>query len=402
MNKNKLLKISIFILFLIFSEVSFAQIKIGDKSPNLNITNWIQNQPKSISLKDKFIVIDFWATWCAPCLASMAHMNKLVVENKSKNNLIFLAISDEKKEKISPILSRVYFKASVVTDTTEQTQNNFKLNSIPYCIILDDKGFIRWIGDPAKLTNDIIQKIVARKHLDAINNDETSGHFEKQYDSLKREYRNIYFNDSIKEYFSLGSFLREGYGDGYKLSANFTNSLRKVEIGVKLKDIISEQLSITSSQISLPSDLDSAYSSYCYKSEKRLKGEDILSSILTTAKLTYHKIDSIQDVFFVEVLNSNILNINFLKPGAGQSDLSVSDDGKFISMSNSSMSSMVSALQDRFGYPIVFKDSSILDKRLDMMLQTDNFKTLKKSLQIYGLSIKEIKEALPFVTVVHK
>jgi thiol-disulfide isomerase/thioredoxin len=392
----------IFLSLLLFSKVALAQIKLGDKAPNINITGWIQNQPKNTLLKDKFIVIDFWATWCAPCLASMSHMNTLVEQNKTKNNLIFLAMSDEAKEKILPVLSRVLFKASVVTDTTHLTQDNFEITSIPNCIIVDDKGFVRWTGNPKELTNDIIQEILAQKKLDIVNNEKnTSGRFAKQYDSLSHEYQRIFNNDSIEEYFSLGPFLSEGYGSKY--SRNFTDYLRKVEIGVRLKDIISEQACISSSQISLPADLDSIYTSYCYKSEKRIKNEDVLHSILTAANLASNKKDSIQKVFLIEIKDSNLLNKSFVKnEKTALGHLSVSDNGKFIAMSNNSIFSIISALQDRFNCPIILNDSTVFDKPLDMMLQTNDFATLKESMKLYGLNIKETQQSLPFLRIVHE
>jgi thiol-disulfide isomerase/thioredoxin len=391
----------IFITLLLFAKESFAQIKIGDKAPAINVTDWIQNQPENTSLDNKFRIIDFWATWCAPCLASMAHMNRLVEEIGAKDNLIFLAMSDERKEKISPILSRVAFKACVVTDTTQQTQMGFAINDIPYCIIVDDKGAVQWTGNPAELTNEIIKSILTRKDFAVIDNNKIAPTpLEKLYDSLQHRYRSIFNNDSVKEYFSLAPFLKEGYGS--KSAFNSISSLRKMEIGVKLKDIISEHVSISGSQISLPSELENVYASYCYKSESRLKSGDVLNSILTTAKLTYNKSDSIQKVYLLEVSDSKLLNQNIAKNKTGLSHVSVSDDGRYIAMSNSSLQRIIAALQDRFGCPIIIKDSSVFEKRLDIMLQTDNFTTLKKSLKIYGISIREVKQVLPFVKVIHK
>lgn len=391
-----------FLSLLLFSKVSLAQIKIGDTAPNIYITDWIQNEPKNTFLKGKFIVIDFWATWCAPCLASMSHMNTLVEENKTKSNLIFLAMSDEAKDKILPILSRVPFKASVVTDTTHFTQDSFEITYIPNCIIIDDKGYVRWTGNPKELTNDIIQDVLAQKKLDIVNNKKNiSGNFAKQYDSLRHEYQRIFNNDSIKEYFSLGPYLSEGYGSRY--SRNFTDYLRKVEIGVRLKDMISEQASISTSQISLPADIDSMYVSYCYKSEKRIKKEDILHSILTAANLASNKKDSIQKVFLIETKDSNLLNKSFVKnEKTALGHLSVSDNGKFIAMSNDSIFSIISALQDRFNCPIILKDSTFFDKPLDMVLQTDDFAMLKESMKLYGLNIKKTQQSLPFLTIVHE
>ena len=392
---------SFFLILLLFSKESSAQINPGAKVPKINITNWIQNQPESIPLKDKFIVIDFWATWCAPCLASMAHMNTLVEENKTRNNLVFLAMSDEKKEKVSPILLRVPFKASVVTDTTRQTQYNFGITFIPNCIIVDDKGFVRWTGDPEQLTNDIIQTILAGKSSDVVNNEQViSEHSRKQYDSIKQKYLSIFNDNNVKDYFNLGPFLREGNGSKYNY--NSPNSLRKVEIGIKLKDIISDQINISSSQISLPSDIDSSYVSYCYKSEKALTGKDVLRAIFTAANLVYYKTDSIQEVYLLEVVDSNLLNKHFVKnEQGGITHLSESRDGKFISMNYSPISSIISSLQKRFDRPIILKDPSILDQSLDMMLQTEDLETLKKSLRVYGINIKKKKQSLPFVKVLY-
>jgi len=105
----------------------------------------------------------------------------------------------------------------------------------------------------------------------------------------------------------------------------------------------------------------------------------------------------------LEVRDSNLLNKSFVKnEKKAISHLSVSDNGKFIAMSNDSIFSVISALQDRFDCPIILKDSSLFDKPLDMMLQTDDLLTLKKSIKLYGLNIKETKKSLPFLTVVHK
>jgi thiol-disulfide isomerase/thioredoxin len=392
----------VFLLLLLFSKVSFSQIKIGDKAPDINVTDWIQNQPKKSSLTNKFIVIDFWATWCAPCLASMAHMNVLVDQNKAKSNLIFLAMTDEKSENTLSVLSRVSFKACVVTDTTEQTFNRFAVKTIPHCVVIDDRGFVRWTGNPGQLSNDIIQDILAGKNPPNTGDETTtSGPTKNPYDSLRAEYRSIYDNNNIKEYFSLGSFQKEGYGSKY--FANSPRSLQKVELGIKLRDIISEKTAISGSQISLPAELDEVYASYCYKSETRLKNDDILNSIFKTAKLTYTKADSVQKVFLLQVVDSNLFSKNFQKYERGAySHISTSDKKDFISMSNFPISTMISALQDRFGCPVILKGDGVFNQPLDMMLQTDDLATLRKSLKVYGLSVEEAKQSLPFLKIVYK
>ena len=53
--------------------------------PALQVTNWINGETATLaSLKGKIVVLDFWATWCGPCLASIPHTNELAEKYKDK------------------------------------------------------------------------------------------------------------------------------------------------------------------------------------------------------------------------------------------------------------------------------------------------------------------------------
>ncbi|RZK68953.1 MAG: redoxin domain-containing protein [Pedobacter sp.] len=139
-----------------FVNLSNAQVKVGEKAPELVIKEWIKNVPKSKDLKGKFIVIDFWATWCAPCLETVPHFNKLIEQNKSRNDLVFLALTDEKRDKVDFLLKRVSFSAAVVSDPSRKIFDDYKIDRIPTCVIIDDKNQIKWVGHSGILNNEMI------------------------------------------------------------------------------------------------------------------------------------------------------------------------------------------------------------------------------------------------------
>ena len=62
-----------------------SPVKIGDLAPEINITDKILNYPDNFSFKNKFIVLEFWATWCKPCLEAVPKLNLL--EEKINGNL---------------------------------------------------------------------------------------------------------------------------------------------------------------------------------------------------------------------------------------------------------------------------------------------------------------------------
>ena len=158
----RLLSLKFFLLFiyLLFPSITSADQKLDIK--NLKI----HKEPKKVSdimfknseditisldnFKGKLIVINFWATWCAPCREEMPSLD-ILQSNKNFQDLIVLPINvgKENKEKAKKFFNDLQIKnLKLYYDDSVKLANTFSLIGLPTTIFIDKDGdeFARIIG----------------------------------------------------------------------------------------------------------------------------------------------------------------------------------------------------------------------------------------------------------------
>jgi cytochrome c biogenesis protein CcmG, thiol:disulfide interchange protein DsbE len=120
----------------------YAKSVLYQQAPNFVVEQWIGEEPE---IDGKFILIDFWATWCGPCKKAIPELNE--IHKAFKDKLAVVGISDEKAEKIErftypPI---EYFKA---IDTQKRMFSQLQIRGIPHVIMLSPDKKVIWEGFP--------------------------------------------------------------------------------------------------------------------------------------------------------------------------------------------------------------------------------------------------------------
>lgn len=134
----------VFVL-LLFSSTLFGQVKVGESV----LLEEMKLQPVTASSinTSKFLVIDFWATWCAPCIASFPHLDSL--QKKYAASVQILAVSDESNVKVSNFLAQKKYSFDFYIDPQKNLFNLFDIQIRPTTCILQPDGTLIWIGDAA-------------------------------------------------------------------------------------------------------------------------------------------------------------------------------------------------------------------------------------------------------------
>lgn len=115
------------------------------------------------ALRGKIVVLDFFATWCGPCIVEMPHIRKVAEEYASKG-VVMLSISPEEREVVEKVAARFGLSHAVIADPDNKIFRKYRVRALPTVIIVDRKGEIRAFGleDPSDLDR-ILGELLAKK-----------------------------------------------------------------------------------------------------------------------------------------------------------------------------------------------------------------------------------------------
>ncbi len=152
-------------------EFKVPDLFIGDKAPELYISKWLKGDSVHHFETGKVYVVEFWATWCGPCIAGMPHVSELQRKYKDKGvTVIGVDIWERDLSKVEPFMET---RGNELMDYTVAMQEGTKMeeawmrpagrNGIPAAFIVDRTGHIAWIGHPMRMDAPL-EKVVNGTH----------------------------------------------------------------------------------------------------------------------------------------------------------------------------------------------------------------------------------------------
>jgi len=155
------------------SQGTVITLHTGDLAPRLSVGEWIQGGPITGFAKDKAYLVEFWATWCGPCVDSIPHVNALHLKFKDKGLVVIgLNVEGKNQSNVRPFVKKMAEKMTypVALDNIsissrgtmlETWMNAAGKNGIPCAFLVGKNNKITWIGHPAELSEQMIVQMLA-------------------------------------------------------------------------------------------------------------------------------------------------------------------------------------------------------------------------------------------------
>ncbi len=140
--------------------------KVFEPGPEFVVKNLEGKLVKSTDLNDKILIIDFWATWCAPCIAEFKQLEKFQDAIEDKSDVQLLVVNEDEGgdiEMVNNFIAERPFDLPFYVDSLNTTYKAFKTKAFPALFIIDKAGNIRYrksgFNPSEDLTSDLLSKI---------------------------------------------------------------------------------------------------------------------------------------------------------------------------------------------------------------------------------------------------
>lgn len=176
-------------------------LTLGDPAPPLTVSKFVKGEPVEKMEPGTVYVVEFWATWCGPCRATIPHLTEL---QKKHRDAVFIGVDvfEQDVKEVEPFLEEMGDKMDYrvalddVAEGEEPSEGKMATGwmeaagegGIPTAFIVNKEGKVAWIGHPASMDEPLDQIIKGEYDLAAaIEARKKAGEQEEKFAQLQEK-----------------------------------------------------------------------------------------------------------------------------------------------------------------------------------------------------------------------
>lgn len=369
---------------------------IGQRAPEIRVTDWVQNVPEQLSVEGKFVVLEFWATWCGPCLKAVPHLNELQAATANEKDVLFLSMTYEAPERIARTLERIDFQTTVVSDQELTTHVGFGVakagdrisGAIPQTAVIDRSGTLRWMGLPNDLTQGLLQDLLAGKTVNEGTSEVPPGApsapASKPTFSI-RKIKELAADPEVQDYFML-----QASNSRVTITLPGPSPLQGQQgfhyfgVGITAEALAASLLDIRSDRIRLAETYSGRKVDIYWKSVNANAADElktiILDSLLSEWELQQQQVrETVTDALSLQVVSPAQLDPSESATGSN------SDGGGVQTLNTINLDDLAIWLESELGQVVV--NQTELAGNFNFILRKESAQSLGESLESYGLQL---------------
>ncbi|ARV09061.1 hypothetical protein BTO05_05205 [Winogradskyella sp. PC-19] len=352
---------------------SNAQIRVSEILQQSSIVETESN---------KLYFVDFWATWCGPCVYSKKLLT--VLQKQYPKDFHVISISSENPAKVEKFINKNPTELTIVVDDNKSTFNQYNITSLPAGILFNAKGDKLWQGHPSDLKPSQLSRFLRgnrvrkplNRFLKVINSRE----------SFVKEYRPK--NDiEIKSNKTITEGLGVSYSYGY------------LKLTGSVKEILSYLSNIYHKQIGVSPSFNKSYTVYINKT--KADEENIDLQVLDKMGLQVTESIATGEVIALKVRSPKFWDTTQINWAGSESKYLVSDND--IQADNVSLKDVSYQLAKALDIPVVVSASDKhLYSRHDWQIHYKYFEFMQSNLEEYGIKVNKETADYPKYVITKK
>jgi uncharacterized protein (TIGR03435 family) len=357
--------------------VAYAQeipLRIGERVPTLHFPVVFQSG-QAIPRQGHPLLIEYWATWCGPCIADIPHLNELA-NAFEKQGIDFLMLTNQTPAEVVPFLQNHPMTGMVAADPGFSTNRLLLAPGLPVTLLIDADGRLAAITRPDRVTPQVLQALLKADPLPLASLD------------LRLETDHLLFADV-------------GGADAIAAVRVIVHPGRDGPLGItsggfvfsgseKLRELLIRAYQVPPQQIVLPDDLDAVYSVKAWVPSFDADGvmPIVRAALLSAANLRVREEMRPVKVMVLWNFPGKMRNPE-PNDSMASSDLIEAADGRIDSRGGIHAETLRETVQRQIGEPVVLEDATQGTFALDIRWDPKNKDGIRHAFEQAGMPLRE-------------